>query len=121
MNPATCCFGLPAVLPYEPNESRPFYQQESFTRHKIYRYLDRAVKQCYLLNMAPRFYTTREVAKRAGISRQTLQAWITEDKVVAPAVIRAAGVRLWTEADLAQVLKVKPRRYPRKPKRTKRR
>ena len=64
--------------------------------------------------MGPRFYTTREVAKRAGVSRQTLQAWIAEERVKAPAVIRAAGVRLWTDNDLAQVLKVKPRNYPRK-------
>lgn len=63
--------------------------------------------------MSPKLYTTREVAKRAGVSRQTLQTWITEQKVKAPAVIRAAGVRLWTPADLAQVLKVKPRNYPR--------
>jgi excisionase family DNA binding protein len=67
--------------------------------------------------MAQRFYTTREVAKRAGVSRQTLQAWIAEKRIKAPAVIRAAGVRLWTDADLAQVLKVKPRNYPRGPKR----
>jgi DNA-binding transcriptional MerR regulator len=70
--------------------------------------------------MRPKLFTTREVAKRAGISRQTLQAWITDDKVVAPAVIRAAGVRLWTDADLAQVLKVKPRKYPRKAKKSRR-
>ena len=63
--------------------------------------------------MSLRLYTTREVAKRAGISRQTLQSWIAEEKVKAPAVLRAAGVRLWTDADLAQVLKVKPRNYPR--------
>jgi len=63
------------------------------------------------------FYTTREVAKRAGVSRQTLQAWIARKRVKAPAVIRAAGVRLWTESDLAQVLKVKPRKYLRGPKR----
>jgi excisionase family DNA binding protein len=70
--------------------------------------------------MGSRFYTTREVAKRAGVSRQTLQAWIAEEKVKAPAVIRAAGVRLWTEADLAGVLKVKPRNYPRKARRKRR-
>jgi excisionase family DNA binding protein len=63
--------------------------------------------------MSKRFYTTREVAKRAGVSRQTLQAWIAGKRVKAPAVIHAAGVRLWTESDLAQVLKVKPRNYPR--------
>jgi excisionase family DNA binding protein len=64
--------------------------------------------------MNPRLYTTREVARRAGISRQTLQSWIAEKRVKAPAVLRAAGVRLWTESDLAQVMKVKPRNYPRK-------
>jgi DNA-binding transcriptional MerR regulator len=66
--------------------------------------------------MPARLYTTREVAKRAGISRQTLQSWIVEEKVKAPAVLRAAGVRLWTESDLARVLKVKPRNYPRRAK-----
>jgi excisionase family DNA binding protein len=69
--------------------------------------------------MASKLYTTREVAARAGVSRQTLQAWIAGKKVKAPAVLRAAGVRLWTEADLARVLKVKPRKYPRKIKRRK--
>jgi len=64
--------------------------------------------------MSARLYTTREVAKRAGVSRQTLQTWIAEKRVKAPAVIRAAGVRLWSDADVAQVLKVKPRNYPRK-------
>jgi excisionase family DNA binding protein len=63
--------------------------------------------------MSPTLYTTREVAKRAGVSRQTLQAWIADERVKAPAVLRSAGVRLWTESDLAQVLKVKPRKYPR--------
>jgi excisionase family DNA binding protein len=60
-----------------------------------------------------KLYTTREVAKRAGVSRQTLQAWIVEKRVSAPAVMRSAGVRLWTERDVEEVLKVKPRRYPR--------
>jgi excisionase family DNA binding protein len=86
----------------------------------VYFYLDKAVKLCYKQTMSPRLYTTREVARRAGISRQTLQAWIAEEKVRAPAVMRAAGVRLWTERDLAQVLKVKPRSYPRGAKAKKR-
>jgi excisionase family DNA binding protein len=66
--------------------------------------------------MSLKLYTTREVAQRAGVSRQTLQAWIAVRKIKAPAVILAAGVRLWTDADVAQVLKVKPRKYPRKVK-----
>jgi excisionase family DNA binding protein len=73
-----------------------------------------------MINMRPRLFTTREVAKRAGVSRQTLQTWIAKDRVKAPAVIRSAGVRLWTAADLARVLKVKPRNYPRKVKPKKR-
>ena len=64
--------------------------------------------------VSPKLYTTREVAERAGISRQTLQAWIAGGKITAPDVIKAAGVRLWTDAELAAVLKVKPRNYPRK-------
>ena len=63
--------------------------------------------------MTARLYTTREVAKRAGVSRQTMQAWIASERVKAPAILRSAGVRLWTESDLARVLKVKPRKYPR--------
>ncbi len=86
-------------------------------RSKVYFHLDRGVKPCHKECMRYKVYSTREVAKRAGVSRQTLQAWISADKVRAPDVIRAAGVRLWTETDLAQVLKVKPRNYPRKAKR----
>ncbi|MGC1452567.1 MAG: helix-turn-helix domain-containing protein [Candidatus Sulfotelmatobacter sp.] len=71
--------------------------------------------------MSLKLYTTREVAERAGVSRQTLQAWIAVRKIKAPAIIEAAGVRLWTDADVSQVLKVKPRRYPRKVKAKKRR
>ena len=84
---------------------------------KVYFYLDKAAIR---EDMNPRLYTTREVARRAGVSRQTLQSWIAEEKVKAPAVLRAAGVRLWTASDLAEVLKVKPRNYPRKRKRKER-
>jgi len=86
----------------------------------VYFYLDSLVKLGYKRYMSPKLYTTREVAKRAGVSRQTLQTWIAAEKVKAPAVIRAAGVRLWTEADVAQVLKVKPRSYRREMKPKKR-
>jgi excisionase family DNA binding protein len=87
-------------------------------RPPIFTELSRCAKK---RSMQSRLYTTREVAKRAGISRQTLQTWIAEKKVKAPAVLRAAGVRLWTESDLAEVLRVEPRSYPRGPKRNRRR
>jgi excisionase family DNA binding protein len=64
--------------------------------------------------MKEKVYTTREVAKRAGVSRQTLQAWISAKKVKAPQLIRAIGTRLWTEDELGRVLTVKRRNYPRK-------
>jgi hypothetical protein len=88
-----------------------------FSLSAVYFYLDRAVNLCYKRRMNPRLYTTREVAKRAGVSRQTLQAWIVEKRVSAPAIMQSAGVRLWTERDVAEVLKVKPRDYPRGSKR----
>jgi hypothetical protein len=41
-----------------------------------------------------------------------LQSWIAEEEVKAPAVSRGPDVTLWTEAELAQGLKVRPRNYP---------
>lgn len=82
----------------------------------VYSHLDRGVKGVYKGCVGSKLYTTRQVAEHAGVSRQTLQAWIAAGKVKAPAVIKAAGVRLWTAAELGAVLKVKPRKYPRKPK-----
>jgi len=66
--------------------------------------------------MRPKLYTTGEAARRVGISRQTLQTWIAAKKIEAPEPIRA-NVRLWTEADIAKLARVKPRDYPRKKKR----
>jgi len=65
--------------------------------------------------MPPKLYTTREAATAAGISRQTLQAWIAAKKVKAPQTIKA-GIRLWTEADVAKLSRVERRSYPRKTK-----
>jgi transposase len=63
--------------------------------------------------MSLRLYTTREVTKRAGVSRQTLQTWIAKGKVKPPGIFHSAGLRLWTEADLAKVLKAERRKYRR--------
>jgi excisionase family DNA binding protein len=71
--------------------------------------------------VSPKFYTAREVAEHAGISRQTLYAWISKGRIKGPAVVKAAGVRLWTDSELSEVLKVKPRTYPRKRKARRRR
>jgi excisionase family DNA binding protein len=67
--------------------------------------------------MSPKVYSTIEVAARAKISRQTLQTWIANGRIKAPELIRPRRYRLWSAADLAEVMKEKPRRPPRKGKR----
>lgn len=60
------------------------------------------------------FYTTREVAEEAGVSRATLQEWIATGQIQAPGLpAPGLGVRMWTEADVEQV-KVYKERYYRK-------
>jgi excisionase family DNA binding protein len=56
-------------------------------------------------------YSTREAAKRLGIHLVTLQNYIAEGKVQAPAVTRVGGVhvRLWTDADIKRVRKTLPK------------
>ena len=50
------------------------------------------------------FYTTREVAEAAGVSRATLQGWIATKQIEAPELpAPGIGVRQWSEADLERV------------------
>ena len=65
--------------------------------------------------MRAKLYTTGQAAEQAGISRQTLQAWIDAKKVEAPPLV--GGVRQWTPADIAKLAKVERRKYPRKAER----
>jgi len=57
--------------------------------------------------------TTSEAAKTVGIARHTLQRWIKEGRVVAPrATLRdGRGVRLWSDADLRRLAKIKASSY----------
>lgn len=59
--------------------------------------------------MGSRLYTTGQIARKVGVSRQTLQAWIAARKVRAPKLRSLYGgrVRLWAESDLARLAKVK--------------
>lgn len=81
--------------------------------------LDTAVKSWYKRVVPTKFRTTADAAKAVGISRATLQEWIRSEKIDAPKMI--AGVRLWTDADVARLKRVKQKIYqeghPRKPKR----
>ncbi len=68
--------------------------------------------------MPNKFRTTAGAAKAVGISRATLQEWIASEKFDAPKLI--AGVRLWTDVDVARLKRVKMKIYQeghsRKPK-----
>ena len=63
--------------------------------------------------MSERRYTTEEAAKKAGITRVTLQAWIKAGKIrpPKPTFMGAVGKRLWTESDLGKLRKKKEKIY----------
>jgi excisionase family DNA binding protein len=56
-------------------------------------------------------YSTGEAAKQLGVSRQTLQTWLSVGKIEGPKPIEVGGmtVRLWTAADISRARKFKPR------------
>ncbi|PYT80962.1 MAG: hypothetical protein DMG40_10640 [Acidobacteria bacterium] len=45
------------------------------------------------------------------MSRQTLQTWIVSGRIKPPEVLRPARLRLWTSEDVAQLKKVKRKRF----------
>jgi len=73
--------------------------------------------------MPTRLYTSREAANAAGISHATLYGWLSARKIDAPTQVTSAGVRLWADADIARLKRVKKEIYqkghPRKRKPTK--
>jgi len=54
-------------------------------------------------------YSTGDVAKLIGVSRQTLQAWIDNRSIVVPELQKLGRVsaRLWTDADIKRARKFK--------------
>jgi excisionase family DNA binding protein len=52
-------------------------------------------------------HTTKQVADNLGVHRVTLQNWIAEGKVPAPAIQNIGGglVRLWSEQDIRKARK----------------
>lgn len=66
-------------------------------------------------------YTTGQAAAKAGITRQTLHAWIAAGKIRAPkaALFGPGIVRLWRKADMARLLRVKEKIYQKRPGRPK--
>jgi len=74
---------------------------------RVYFDLDSPVNLLYKRAVEQELYTTGEAAKKAGISRQTLQAWISAKKVHAPRVV--GGVRVWTKEQIAKLKETKLR------------
>jgi excisionase family DNA binding protein len=58
-------------------------------------------------------YSTREAAKAVGITRVTLQRWITAGKIRAPRtqLINGVGKRLWSAEDISRLRKTKQENY----------
>ena len=59
--------------------------------------------------MSGKHYTSAEAAAKIGISRQTLHAWISSGKVIAPKPLSVGknSIRLWTKTDIDEVRKFK--------------
>jgi len=56
------------------------------------------------------YYSTREAAKRIGVSLITLKRYIAAKKIpLPPPRIRGARVRLWTEKDIQNVRQLLPK------------
>jgi DNA-binding transcriptional MerR regulator len=60
--------------------------------------------------MGSESYTTTEAAKKIGVTRATLQAWIKTGRVQPPEIQVRSGkspVRLWTTSDIARLRAMK--------------
>jgi predicted site-specific integrase-resolvase len=52
-----------------------------------------------------KLFTTAQAAKQMGISRQSLQTWISAG-IVQPPPKRGGNVRLWTSGEVAKAVKI---------------
>jgi excisionase family DNA binding protein len=62
-----------------------------------------------MLPVSKNKYTTAEVARLVGVSRQTLQAWVKGQMIEAPKLIEIGNVsvRLWNKADVQRAKRFK--------------
>ena len=68
--------------------------------------------------MSQKQYTTIEVAEKAGVPRATLHFWMATGKIAAPAIqlVGNRAARLWSDADLERIRKLKGTLKPGRPK-----
>jgi predicted site-specific integrase-resolvase len=72
-------------------------------------HLARVIRQHQEKRKGEKLYTTAEAARRVGVSRQTVQAWIAAGKIKGPELILPVHIRLWSKEDIAQLKKVERR------------
>ncbi|MGA8873442.1 MAG: helix-turn-helix domain-containing protein [Candidatus Acidiferrales bacterium] len=59
--------------------------------------------------MPTKTYSTGDAAKKIGVSRQTLQEWISSNRLPLPKLqkVGRVSIRLWSEADIERARKFK--------------
>jgi hypothetical protein len=64
---------------------------------------------CYTYHSMLKHYNTKQAASAVGISTMTLQRWLAMGKVKGPdlQIEHGRAVRLWTNADVAMLRKIK--------------
>lgn len=72
-------------------------------------HLVRVIREHQKKRKGEKLYTTAEAARRVGVSRQTVQAWIAMGKIKGPELILPVHIRLWSKEDVAQLKKVEKR------------
>ena len=72
-------------------------------------HLVRVIREHQPKRKGEKLYTTAEAARQAGVSRQTVQAWIAMGKIKGPELILPVHIRLWSKEDVAQLKKVERR------------
>ncbi len=57
--------------------------------------------------------STEEVAKTIGVSKSTLERWLSEGKIKAPKPLRVGRkiFRFWTDRDIERVMRYKEKCY----------
>lgn len=61
------------------------------------------------MSMTARMWSTGDAARKIGVSRQTLQAWIDNKRISTPELkqVGRIRVRLWTDRDIEKARKFK--------------
>ena len=68
--------------------------------------------------MAPGYFSTEDVARKLGVSRAAIHAWIQKGHV-APPLDKIGRALIWTEADIARLRAARKKIKPGRPRKAK--